>query len=137
MARRPTPQMVADGARCAAIPARRVRRRGEPVSGAALREFAAEFARQGVTYIVPSAIDNHVNKLVRIRRLGPYLSRGGCGSCRARHRRGCSSISCAISPPATTTTAPTPWKWRSAWQKTSCTAATPATDWAIGYRWDE
>ena len=37
-------------------------------------EFASEFAHQKINHIVPAAIHNHTNKLVRIRRLGPYLS---------------------------------------------------------------
>jgi predicted phage terminase large subunit-like protein len=37
-------------------------------------EFAAEFARRGIHHIVPAAIHNQASKLVRIRRLGPYLS---------------------------------------------------------------
>jgi predicted phage terminase large subunit-like protein len=37
-------------------------------------EFASEFVRHGMTHIVPAAIHNDQNKLVRIRRLGPYLS---------------------------------------------------------------
>jgi predicted phage terminase large subunit-like protein len=37
-------------------------------------EFAAEFARKGMGHIVPAAIHNHASKMVRIRRLGPYLS---------------------------------------------------------------
>ena len=98
LARRPTPQMVADGvALC-----RRFRPDAFGVEANQFQEllcgeFAAEFARQGMTYIVPAAIHNHVNKLVRIRRLGPYLSHADCGFWRARRRRGCWSISCAIS----------------------------------------
>lgn len=37
-------------------------------------EFEAEFQRQGVLGVRPWLLDNRVNKLVRIRRLGPYLS---------------------------------------------------------------
>ena len=76
LARRPTPQMVADGvALC-----RRFRPDAFGVEANQFQELlcdelAAEFARQGMAYIVPAAIHNHVNKLVRIRRLGPYLSR--------------------------------------------------------------
>ena len=33
-----------------------------------------EFARQGIHWCTPAAIHNHVNKQVRIRRLGPYLA---------------------------------------------------------------
>ncbi len=37
-------------------------------------EFEAEFRRQGILGVQPWSIDNRVNKQVRIRRLGPYLS---------------------------------------------------------------
>jgi predicted phage terminase large subunit-like protein len=37
-------------------------------------EFEAEFVRQGVVGARPWLLDNRVNKLVRIRRLGPYLA---------------------------------------------------------------
>jgi predicted phage terminase large subunit-like protein len=37
-------------------------------------EFESEFRRQGVLAPRPRLIDNRVNKLVRIRRLGPYLA---------------------------------------------------------------
>ena len=37
-------------------------------------QFEEEFLRQGIVGVQPWSIDNRVNKLVRIRRLGPYLS---------------------------------------------------------------
>jgi len=37
-------------------------------------EFEQEFRRQGIAGVQPWSIDNRVNKRVRIRRLGPYLS---------------------------------------------------------------
>jgi len=37
-------------------------------------EFEAEFRRQGLLGVRPWLLDNHVSKLVRIRRLGPHLS---------------------------------------------------------------
>lgn len=37
-------------------------------------EFETEFRRQGLLAPRPVLVDNHVNKLVRIRRLGPYLA---------------------------------------------------------------
>ncbi len=37
-------------------------------------ELAGEFGRQGIVDVHPWGIDNHVSKLVRIRRLGPFLS---------------------------------------------------------------
>ena len=36
--------------------------------------FEEEFRRQGVLGAAPALVDNRVNKLVRIRRLGPYLA---------------------------------------------------------------
>jgi predicted phage terminase large subunit-like protein len=76
MARRPTPQMVSDGA----VLCERFR---PTVFGVEANQFqellcdelAAEFARRGVGHVAPAAIHNHASKLVRIRRLGPYLSR--------------------------------------------------------------
>jgi predicted phage terminase large subunit-like protein len=75
MARRPTPQMVADGAELC----RRFRPDAFGVEANQFQELlcnelASEFARQDVTYITPAAIHNHIGKLVRIRRIGPYLS---------------------------------------------------------------
>lgn len=75
LARRPTSQMVADGVELC--------RRFQPdafgieanqfqdLLGA---EFEAEFRRQGILAARPWLLDNRVNKLVRIRRLGPYLA---------------------------------------------------------------
>ena len=83
LARRPTPQMVADGTEWY----RRFRpdlfavesnQWQELLAG----EFEAEFRRQGILGPRPVALDNRVNKLVRIRRLGPYLA-----SRRMRFRR--------------------------------------------------
>jgi predicted phage terminase large subunit-like protein len=75
MARRPTPQMVADGAAlCQRFRPDAFGVEANQFQELLCNELAAEFARQGVTYIVPFAIHNHVNKLVRIRRIGPYLS---------------------------------------------------------------
>lgn len=75
LARRPTPQMVADGAACCArfrpdVFGVEANQYQELLAG----EIAAEFQRQGLTYLVPAGIHNTVNKHVRIRRLGPYLS---------------------------------------------------------------
>ena len=76
LARRPTPQMVADGA--ALVPAVsadwRSASRRISIRNCCAGEIAAEFERQQLAHIVPAAIHNHVNKQVRIRRLGPYLS---------------------------------------------------------------
>jgi predicted phage terminase large subunit-like protein len=75
MARRPTPQMVADGAAlCQRFRPDAFGVEANQFQELLCNELAAEFARQGVTYIVPAAIHNHVGKLVRIRRISPYLS---------------------------------------------------------------
>jgi len=73
--RRPTPRMVADGV--SLLRDHRVNRFGveanqyqELLAG----EFAAEIQHRGVCFAAPCAIHNHVNKQVRIRRLGPYLA---------------------------------------------------------------
>ncbi len=75
MARRPTPQMVAEGVELC-------RRFRPDVFGIEANqfqdllrgEFEAEFRRQGVLGTQPWPVENRTNKLVRIRRLGPYLS---------------------------------------------------------------
>ena len=77
MARRATPQMVSDGvALCQRFrPAAfgvEANQWQELLEG----EFLAEFRRQGRWDIQPASITNTTNKQVRIRRLGPYLSRG-------------------------------------------------------------
>jgi predicted phage terminase large subunit-like protein len=77
LARRPTPQMTADGVELA----RRFRPDAFGVEANQYQdllaaEFAAEFLRQGLLDAPPWTLDNRVNKLVRIRRLGPYLSAG-------------------------------------------------------------
>jgi predicted phage terminase large subunit-like protein len=75
LTRTSTPQMVADGV--AVYQAFRPDAFGveanqfQELLGA---EFEAEFARQGLLGIRPWLLDNRVNKLVRIRRLGPYLA---------------------------------------------------------------
>jgi len=75
LARRPTPQIVADGVEL-------FRRFKPDVFGVEANqfqdllagEFEAEFRRQAVLYARPCPVQNLTNKLVRIRRLGPYLS---------------------------------------------------------------
>ncbi|GAF99398.1 unnamed protein product, partial [marine sediment metagenome] len=75
LARRPTPQIVADGVE--------LYRHFQPdafgVESNQFQEllggeFEAEFRRQGMLGVQPWMLHNSVNKLVRIRRLGPYLS---------------------------------------------------------------
>jgi predicted phage terminase large subunit-like protein len=73
--RRPTPQIVADGVEL-------FRRFRPDVFGVEANqfqdllagEFEAEFRRQGILGPRPWPLENRTNKLVRIRRLGPYLS---------------------------------------------------------------
>ena len=75
LARRPTPQIVADAAE-------RFCRFQPDVFGVESNQFQdlladqfeMEFRRQGVLGVRPVPIENHTNKQVRIRRLGPYLS---------------------------------------------------------------
>jgi predicted phage terminase large subunit-like protein len=76
MARRATPQMVADGvALCLRFRPHAFGIEANQYQELLCGEFAAEFARQKVTHIVPAAIHNYAtSKLVRIRRLGPHLS---------------------------------------------------------------
>jgi predicted phage terminase large subunit-like protein len=75
LARRATPQMVADGAELC--------RRFQPlVFGVEANQFqellageiAAEFERRQLAFVTPAAVHNHANKQMRIRRIGPYLS---------------------------------------------------------------
>jgi predicted phage terminase large subunit-like protein len=75
MARRPTPQMVEDGvALCERFRPTAFGVEANQFQELLCRELADAFARRGMAYIVPSAIHNHASKLVRIRRLGPFLS---------------------------------------------------------------
>ena len=75
MARRPTPQMVADGVE--------LYRQFKPhIFGVEANqfqellapEFQAQFRRQGLLDVHPWLINNDANKRVRIRRLGPLLA---------------------------------------------------------------
>jgi len=75
LARRPTPQIVADGVE--------LLRRFQPDAFAIeanqfqdllAAEFEAEFRRQGLLAARPIPLENQTNKLVRIRRLGSWLS---------------------------------------------------------------
>jgi len=77
LARRPTPEIVADGVE--------LYRRFQPDAFGVeanqfqellAGEFEAEFQKQGILAARPWTLDNRVNKRVRIRRLGPYLSSG-------------------------------------------------------------
>jgi predicted phage terminase large subunit-like protein len=75
MAKRPTPQMVTDGvAICIRFRPTLFGVEANQFQELLCGEFAAEFARQRMAHIIPAAIHNQANKLVRIRRLGPCLS---------------------------------------------------------------
>jgi len=75
LARRPTPQMVAEGAGLC-------QRHSPHIFGVEANqfqellagEFQAEFGRRRLGSLAISTIHNSVNKQMRIRRLGPYLS---------------------------------------------------------------
>lgn len=75
MARRPTPQIVADGVELL----RRFRPDAFAIEANQFQdllahEFEAELRRQGPLFVRPIPLENHVNKLVRIRRFGSHLS---------------------------------------------------------------
>lgn len=75
LARRPTPQMVADAvAACRQFRPEALGIEVNQYQDLLVGELSAEFARQDVMGVPPWTIDNRVNKHVRIRRLGPYLS---------------------------------------------------------------
>jgi len=75
LARRPTPQIVADGVEL-------LRRFQPDVFGIETNQFQdlragqfeVELRRAGAPGVRPTPLDNRTNKLVRIRRLGPYLA---------------------------------------------------------------
>jgi predicted phage terminase large subunit-like protein len=75
LARRATPQMVADGvAWCGRFRPMIFGVEANQYQELLAGEIEAEFARQQVAGITPAAIHNYANKQLRIRRLGPYLS---------------------------------------------------------------
>jgi predicted phage terminase large subunit-like protein len=75
LARRPTPQMVADGvALCLRFHPQAFGVEANQYQELLCGEFASELARNGAGHIVPAAIHNQANKLLRIRRLGPLLA---------------------------------------------------------------
>jgi predicted phage terminase large subunit-like protein len=74
MARRPTPQIVSDAAAlCQRHRPHAFGVEANQFQDLLAREIAAEFRRQR-RVVSPYAIHNHLNKQVRIRRLGPYLA---------------------------------------------------------------
>jgi predicted phage terminase large subunit-like protein len=75
MARRPTPVMVADGAAlCRRFRPHQFGVEANQFQELLCGEIGSEFRRQGMGHIMPAAIHNQVSKLVRIRRLSPWLS---------------------------------------------------------------
>lgn len=75
MARRPTPQIVSDAvALCHRFHPHSFGVEANQFQDLLADEIAAEFRRQKRRSTRPCAIHNHTNKLVRIRRLGPYLA---------------------------------------------------------------
>lgn len=73
--RRPTPQMVADGIElCRRFNPHAFGVEANQFQELLCGELATELAKSQLNHIIPAAIHNHVNKVVRIRRLGPYLS---------------------------------------------------------------
>jgi predicted phage terminase large subunit-like protein len=87
MARRATPQIVADAAvLCARFAPTSFGVEANQFQELLAGEIAAEFARQQLGRVAPAAIHNHGNKQLRIRRLGPYLSQR-----RLRFKRGSAS----------------------------------------------
>lgn len=75
LARRATSQMVADAVeRCRRFQPDAFGIEANQFQELLAPEFEAEFQRQGMLGVRPWLIDNRVNKLVRIRRLGPYLA---------------------------------------------------------------
>ncbi|HWB01220.1 MAG TPA: hypothetical protein VG713_22175 [Pirellulales bacterium] len=75
LARRPTPQMIADGTELY----RQFRPDAFGIEANQFQDllaplFADEFRRQGLLDAAPWTLDNRVAKQVRIRRLGPYLA---------------------------------------------------------------
>lgn len=75
LARRATPEMVAAGVElCRTFRPDAFGVESNQFQELLADEFVAEFRRQGMIDVHPWSIDNRVNKAVRIRRLGPYLS---------------------------------------------------------------
>lgn len=87
LARRSTAQLVADGVQhCRVFRPNAFGVEANQWQHLLAAEFLAEFASQGVLGIAPCELSNYTNKGLRIRRLGPYLSKR-----RIRFLRGCPS----------------------------------------------
>jgi predicted phage terminase large subunit-like protein len=75
MARRPTPEMVAQGVRlCRRFVPHAFGIEANQYQDLLAGEFSSEFKRQRRVAVPPRAVHNYTNKVVRIRRLAPYLS---------------------------------------------------------------
>jgi predicted phage terminase large subunit-like protein len=75
LARRATPQMVAEGVElCKQFRPDQFALEANVCQHLLGEHFVAEFRRQQMPHVRPAMIDNSVNKQVRIRRLGPMLS---------------------------------------------------------------
>lgn len=75
LARRPTPQIVADGAAwCERFRPLTFGVEANQFQELLAGELAAEFRLRGISHVTPCAIHNALNKRVRIRRIGPLLS---------------------------------------------------------------
>jgi hypothetical protein len=78
-------------------------------------EFEAEFRRQGMLSARPWPLENREPKVVRIRRLGPWLSQRRLRFKTARPARRSWSSSSRIFPSASMTMGPMRWRWPSGW----------------------
>jgi len=77
LARRPVPQIISDAvARCAQFRPDVFGVEANQFQELLAGQFELEFQRRGLLVARPVGLDNRVNKLVRIRRLGPYLASG-------------------------------------------------------------
>jgi predicted phage terminase large subunit-like protein len=75
LARRPTPDIVARGVSlCTRFNPNAIGIEANQFQDLLCGEFLAEFRRQRKRVLAPTEIHNQVNKLVRIRTLGPYLA---------------------------------------------------------------
>lgn len=87
LARRPASQIVADGVKlCQQFQPTAFGVEANQFQELLADEITAEFARQQIAFVAPSAIHNYANKFLRIQKLGPYLSKR-----RLRFLRGCPS----------------------------------------------
>ena len=137
VARRPTPQMVADGVDAVpALSAARLWRRGQSVSGAVVRRVRQRVRPAGRRPHRAGGDSQLCEQAGADPPIGAvFVATPAAISWQARRQPDCSWISCAIFRRAHTTTARTRSKWRSALPKTYGMAATATTDWGIGCQW--